>query len=64
MCDEQVLVLANFSEYEQPVFQGLFGYYDWLPDTVRDLLSKDELSLTSEITLKPYQFHWLGLDEG
>jgi amylosucrase len=64
VCDEQVLVLANFSEYEQPVFQGLFGYYDWLPDTVRDLLSKDELSLTSEITLKPYQFHWLKLDEG
>ena len=48
-----VLVMANFSEYEQEVHPA------WLPAHAVDLVTGEDFSQAHTITLAPYRFVWL-----
>lgn len=58
-CARQVLILANFSEREQPVVWQPVAPYADLSGQVVDLVSEQSIALGAEITLAPYQFVWL-----
>lgn len=59
LCDNTVLVLANFSEREQIVNQGTL--IASLPEVVTDLVSGQPVDAAHEIRLAPYQFMWLAV---
>ncbi len=59
LCDNTVLVLANFSEHEQIVNQGTL--IASLPEVVTDLVSGQPVDAAHEIRLAPYQFMWLAV---
>ena len=56
----KVLVLANFSEFEQPCSPEIFSA---MPAEVKDLLGNDlvTLGLRQGLTLRPYQAVWLNV---
>jgi hypothetical protein len=55
-----VLVLANFSEFEQHCSSEIFAA---MPDDVNDLLGNDLVTivLRQGLTLRPYQVVWLNV---
>lgn len=61
VCDGKVLALANFSERRQTVERRMLVQHVALPDTAYDLVSREDVPLTGEITLVPYRFAWLKL---
>lgn len=56
--EDRVLVLCNFSEYEQRVAAN-FVRASGLSYTFRDLVTGDDVELKEELLLAPYQFVWL-----
>ncbi|WP_298611332.1 alpha-amylase family glycosyl hydrolase [uncultured Thiothrix sp.] len=55
---ERVLVLANFSEHAQGVSALTLSA---LPETVRDLVSQNSVTVVNGVKLAPYQFLWLSI---
>ncbi|GAB4329423.1 MAG: alpha-amylase family glycosyl hydrolase [Phototrophicales bacterium] len=53
-----VLILANFSEYEQHLEMARFRVYG-LKSQVYDLIKQEVVNLGRPYTLQPYQFLWL-----
>ena len=53
---ERVLVLCNFSEYDEPIAQATLSA---LPALLIDLLSEQSVDVAQGLTLKPYQVLWL-----
>ncbi len=54
----RVLVLANFSEYEQPISANLVRNHGLSYD-FRDLISGDTIALGENLILEPYRLVWL-----
>jgi len=54
ICDQQILVLANFSEQKQAVRLNLN-----LSVKMVNLISGEEVNTRDEVILEPYQFFWL-----
>lgn len=54
----RVLVLANFSEYEQPISANLVRNHGLSYD-FRDLVSGDKIALSDKLILEPYRLAWL-----
>lgn len=55
---ERVLVLANFSEYEQPISANLVRNHG-LSYNFHDLISGDTIVLGEKLILEPYRLVWL-----
>ena len=53
-----VLVLANFSEYDEPISAMVLS---GVPAHVRDLISGQDYDLSAGLVLKPYQVLWLNI---
>jgi amylosucrase len=58
--DTRVLVLANFSEFDQVCPSEVFS---GLPKHVIDLISEKSVSLSNDLILSPYRVLWLKLNE-
>lgn len=58
--NDQMLVLANFSEHEQIVeWEVLANHSNGVLPSMRDLGSEQKIALNPRIVLLPYQFMWL-----
>lgn len=53
-----LLVLANFSEHEQPLEMARFRIYG-IKAKMYNLVREEPVSMAKEYTLQPYQFLWL-----
>jgi glycosidase len=55
-----VLVLGNFSDFEQTVSRDALARYWPLAETVTDLTNGESLALDQQLTLAPCQLRWIG----
>lgn len=55
----EVLVLANFSEYEQTIQPEIVNAYFSITPTMTDLLTGSTVHMDSVLQLEPYQYLWL-----
>ena len=53
-----LLVVANFSEQPQPIEMARFRTYG-LKASARDLVKGEDVTLSREYVLEPYQYLWL-----
>ncbi len=56
---EQVLVLANFSEFEQQVNRDMLMSIWRSPEMAVDLITGQEIGCDDAVVLEPYQYVWL-----
>jgi len=61
ICNQSVLVLANFSESIQSIQVDILRAYAELPTSAVDLVTGETVSFQSDIQLAGYQFVWLKL---
>lgn len=57
--NDTILVLANFSEYEQQLYRETLQPFWAIPELVTDLVTGIAYALPNVITLAPYTFVWL-----
>lgn len=57
--NDTILVLANFSEYEQQLYRETLRPFWAIPKCVTDLVTGITYALPDMITLEPYTFVWL-----
>ncbi|MCB9457094.1 MAG: amylosucrase [Anaerolineaceae bacterium] len=55
----RVLILVNFSEYEQMLYRESLRPYWTIPEQVTDLVTGITYDLPDTLTLEPYTFVWL-----
>ena len=57
--NKRILILGNFSEFEQTIHKSLLSVYIDVSGEMTELLTGDQWTLNEEITLQPYQYVWL-----
>lgn len=57
--NRSILVIGNFSEYEQSIHKSLLSVYLDVAVPMSDLLTGEKLTLEEQVTLQAYQYVWL-----
>jgi len=57
--NQQIMILANFSDFAQEIRRDVLAAYWHIPAAVVDLITSNPQAMTDTLRLEPYRFIWL-----